>query len=82
MNVRNTIVIFFYLNDLNCRLGMVSFSCTTERKNDVPFSMAVRNGELMNECFHKQSRMGTGRITMTEDKETDEEGKKRGVSMV
>ena len=33
----------------------------------------------MYECFPKHSRMGTGR--MKYDKETDEECKKRGVSM-
>ena len=41
--------------------------------------MAIGHGELMHECFPKHSRMGTARTT--EDKETDEEGKKRGVSM-
>ena len=58
---------------------MFSFSCTKERKNEVPFRMAIGNGELMHECFHKHSGMGT--VRMKEDKETDEEGKKRGVSM-
>ena len=41
--------------------------------------MAIGNGELVYECFPKHSRMGTAR--MKQDKETDEEGKKRGVSM-
>ena len=41
--------------------------------------MAIGNGELMHECFPKHSRMGTAR--MKKDKVTDEEGKKRGVSM-
>ena len=41
--------------------------------------MAIGNGELMHECFHKHSRMKTARIKY--DKETDKEGKKRGVSM-
>ena len=45
----------------------------------VPFSMAIANGDLMHECFPKHSRMGTARTKL--DKETDEEGKKRGVSM-
>ena len=42
--------------------------------------MAVGNGELIQECFPKHSRMGTAR--MIYDKETDEEGKKRGVCTV
>ena len=41
--------------------------------------MAIGNGELMHECFPKHLRMGTSR--MKEDKETDEGGRKRGVSM-
>ena len=40
--------------------------------------MAIENGELIQECFPKHSRMGTAR--KKRDKET-EEGKKRGVSM-
>ena len=40
--------------------------------------MAIGHGEL-HECFPKHSRMGTARTK--QDKETDEEGKKRGVSM-
>ena len=42
-------------------------------------SMAIGNGELMHESFPKHLRMGTPR--MIQDKETDEGGKKRGVSM-
>ena len=49
------------------------------RKKKVPFSMAIGDWELMHECFPKHSRIGTER--MKEDNETDEEGKKRGVSM-
>ena len=45
-------------------------SCTKERNEEVPFSMAIRNGELMHECFPKHSRMGTAR--MKEDNETEE----------
>ena len=40
-------------------LGMFSFSCTKERKNEVSFSMAIGNGELMHLCFPKHSRVGT-----------------------
>ena len=35
---------------------MFSFSCTKERENEVPFSMAMGNMELMHECFPKHSR--------------------------
>ena len=41
--------------------------------------MAIGNRELMQECFPEHSRMGT--VRMKKDKETDEEGKQRGVSM-
>ena len=41
--------------------------------------MALESGELMHECFLKHLRMGTARMKL--DKETDEEGKKRGLSM-
>ena len=58
---------------------MFIFSCTKERKEQVPFSMAIGNGELMHECFPKHSCMGTAR--MKEDKDTDEETQKRGLSM-
>ena len=41
--------------------------------------MAIGYGELVHECFPKHSRMGTARRKY--DKETDEDGKKRGLSM-
>ena len=41
--------------------------------------MAILNGELMDECFCKHSRMGTAKMKYS--KQTDEEGKKRIVSM-
>ena len=41
--------------------------------------MAIGNWELIHERFPKHSHMETAR--MKKDKETDEEGKKRGVSM-
>ena len=41
--------------------------------------MAIGNGELVHECFPKHSRMGTARTKS--DKETDEEGTKRGASI-
>ena len=31
------------------------------RREQVPFSMAIGNGELMHECFPKHPRMGTAR---------------------
>ena len=46
-----------------------------DRRKQVPISMAVENGELMQECFHKHLRMGTAR--MKEDKETEEEDKEK-----
>ena len=33
-----------------------------ERKEEVPFSMAIGNWELIHECFPKHSRMGTARM--------------------
>ena len=45
------------------------------RSEQVPFSMAIENGELMNECFPKHLRMGTARLKL--DNETEEENKKR-----
>ena len=58
---------------------MFIFSCTKERNEEVPFSMAIGNGDLMHECFLKHSRMRIARTK--QDKETDEDGKKRGVRM-
>ena len=51
----------------------------TDRKKQVPFSMAIRNLELIYVYLPKHSLMGTAR--MKYDKETDKEGKKRGVSL-
>ena len=55
------------------------FIAFTERKKKVPFSMAIINGELMHECFPKHLRMGKARMKL--DIETDEEDKKRGMSV-
>ena len=38
------------------------YSCTKERKEEVPFSMAIVNWELMQKCFPKHSHMGTARM--------------------
>ena len=32
------------------------------RREQVPFSMAIENGELMHECFPKHLHMGTARL--------------------
>ena len=32
------------------------------RREQVPFSMAIENGELMYECFPKYTRLGTARL--------------------
>ena len=47
-------------------------------KKEGTIQYVIGNGEFMHECFPKHSRMGTAR--MKKDKETDEEGKNRGVS--
>ena len=44
------------------RWACLMFSCTKERNEEVPFSMAIGNGELMHERFPKHSRMGTARM--------------------
>ena len=60
------------------RTGFSLRTCSyTVGKMQVPFSMAVGNGELMHDCFPKHSCMGTAKLKY--DKETDEECKKRGV---
>ena len=56
-------------------ISLISF----RENNKIKFSMTMRNGELVLECFLKHSRMGTAR--MKQDKEKEEEGKKRGASM-
>ena len=32
------------------------------RREQVPFSMTIENGELMHDCFPKHLRMGTARL--------------------
>ena len=41
--------------------------------------MAIGNGELTHECFSQHFHIGIAQVK--QDKETDIEGKKRGVSM-
>ena len=46
----------------------------------LPFSMAIGNEELVHACFPRHSWMGTARMNLS-NKETEEESKKRGVSI-
>ena len=48
------------------------------RREQVPFSMTIENGELMHECFPKHLRMGTARQKEVESNvESTEDTKKR-----
>ena len=38
------------------------FTVTVERRDQVPFSMAIENGELMHECCPEHLRMATARL--------------------
>ena len=49
------------------------------RREQVPFSIAIGNGELMHECFPKYPRMGTARQKL--DNEIEEEGKRRRINV-
>ena len=42
--------------------GHVYILMHQREKEEVPFSMAIGNRELMHECFPKHSRMGTARM--------------------
>ena len=42
--------------------GHVYILLPKDRNEEVPFSMAIGNGELMHECFPKHSRIGTARM--------------------
>ena len=55
---------------------MFSFSCTKEKNKEVPFSMAIEMGNSCTRVFPN-----TRTWEQQEGNETDEEGKKRGVSM-
>ena len=66
---------YFYFNTPNTHCALV----VALSEKQVPFSMAIGNGELVHECFPEHSRMGAAR--MKQDKETDKGYKKRGVSM-
>ena len=76
----------FLIDGLNCHIrnkayNSVRWACLVSLapKREVPISRAIGNGEIMQECFPKHSRMGTAR--MKEDNETDEDGQKRDVSI-
>ena len=43
-------------------MGIYGFSRTKERQQEVPFTMAIGNEELVHECFPEHSRMGTARV--------------------
>ena len=60
-------------------VGHVYFLLHQREKMEVPFSMAIRNEELVQECFPKHSPIGTAR--MKYDEEIKEEGFKRGLSV-
>ena len=49
------------------------FTVIVEQREQVPFSMAIENGELMQDCSLEHLRMGTARLK--NDNETEEEGK-------
>ena len=57
----------------------LTFIDIVRRKLPLPFNMPIGNGKLVHESFTKHLRMGTARMKYV--KETDEDGKKRGVSM-
>ena len=59
---------YFYLFTPNTKCALV---VALSEKKQVPFSMAIRNVELMQECFTKHLRMGTARM------ESDEETQKQ-----
>ena len=70
-----------------CLFGLVLIAGTSPQKSisarreQVPFSMAIGNGELMHECFPKHPRMGVWENTRQLDNETEEEGKKRRINV-
>ena len=59
-------------------VGHHYFLLSQREKKEAPFSMAVGNGELMQECFPKHTRMGTARMKYNKEAE---EGKKKDMSM-
>ena len=58
------------------RFQLFIFCFHGAKKDTIQYSIGKR--KLMHEYFPKHSRMGTARIKL--DKETDKEGKKKGVS--
>ena len=53
--------IFVCLFSLALIAGTSPQKSVSARKEQVPFSMAIGNGELMYECFPKRPRIGTAR---------------------
>ena len=53
--------LFFFYFRLVLIAGSSPQKSLSARREQVPFSMAIGNGELMHECFPKHSRMGTAR---------------------
>ena len=51
------------------------FTVIVERREQVPFRMAIENGELMHECSPEHLRIGTARLKL--DNGIEEEGKTR-----
>ena len=43
-------------------VGHVCFLLHKREKKEVPFSMAIRNEELMHKCFPKHSHMRTAKM--------------------
>ena len=67
---------FFYFFAPNAHCALVG---AQSQKMQLPYSITIGNVELMHECLSKHSRMETARTK--QHKETEEEGKKREVSM-
>ena len=45
-----------------CKAGTSPQKSIGARREQVPFSMAIENGEFMHECFPKHLRMGIARL--------------------
>ena len=65
---------FIYFNNTAYK----SYGHSAERSEQVPFSMAIKNVELMQECFPKHLSMGTAR--MKQGREAEEKGRKKIVN--
>ena len=54
-------IFFFFFFRVVLIAGSSPQKSLSARREQVPFSMAIGNGELMHECFPKHPRMGTAR---------------------